>query len=94
MLIYIDNDYKCHAEAADGLRAFDVPSFDGKCRRFVEGFRYVPDGETWQREDGEEFSGEMITPHEDYAILAAAQAQYEGTMVAAAAAYESGVNSI
>lgn len=77
MLIYIDSDYKCHTEVAEGLTAVDVPFFDGKCKRFIEGHRYVPDGETWVREDGEVFSGAMRTPHEDYAILDAAQEQYE-----------------
>lgn len=77
MIIYIDKDYKCHAEPAEGLRAFELPFFEGKCKRFVEGYRYVPEGETWTREDGEVFSGEMIAPHEYYAILAAAQAIYE-----------------
>lgn len=77
MTIYIDNDCKCHAEPGDGLREVETPFFDGKCRRFIEGYRYVPEGETWVREDGMAFTGEMIAPHEDYAILAAAQAQYE-----------------
>ena len=37
----------------------------------------MPAGETWVNEFGDKFVGEMIAPHEDYAILAAAQAQYE-----------------
>lgn len=77
MTVYIDNDFKCHTEPAEGLRGFELPFFEGKCKRFVEGYRYVPEGETWTRKDGEVFSGEMITPHVDYAILEAAQAQYE-----------------
>lgn len=77
MIIYIDNDFKCHAENAGGLRAFEVPFFDGKCRRLIEGFRYIPQGETWESEQGAAFRGEMRTPFADYAILAAAQEQYE-----------------
>lgn len=77
MLIYIDSDYKCYAEAADGLRAFEVPFFDGKCKRFIEGHRYVPDGETWEREDGEVFSGAMRTPFINYSELKEAQLIYE-----------------
>lgn len=75
MTVYIDSDYKCHSAAGEGLRAVDVPVFDGKCRRFIEGYRYIPAGESY---DG--FRGEMIAPHEDYAMLAAAQAQYEETL--------------
>ena len=102
MIIYIDDNYKCHTEPAEGLRAFELPFFEGKCKRFVEGYRYVPEGETWTREDGEVFSGEMIAPHEDYAILEAAQAIYEelgggdleDVLEELTAAFEEGVNSI
>ncbi len=77
MTIYIDKDYKCHSEAAEDLRPVEAPFFEGKCKRFIEGYRYVPQGETWVRSDGKKFTGEMITPHEDYSILAVAQAQFE-----------------
>lgn len=77
MTIYIDNDYKCHVSDDGTRRAFDVPFFDGKCAEFVEGYRYVPSGETWTRADGQTFTGEMITPWRDYAILAELQALYE-----------------
>jgi hypothetical protein len=43
----------------------------------VEGCRFVPAGESWTRPDGEAFRGEMLSPAEDYAALAKAQAQYE-----------------
>lgn len=77
MTIYIDADFKCHTADSDGLRAFDVPALDGKCSAFVEGYRYVPAGETWARTDGVTFTGEMISPWKDYNILATAQAAYE-----------------
>lgn len=73
MTIYIDNDFKCHAEPSEGLRGFDVPFFDGKCAAFVEGYRYVPQGETWHHK-GTDFRGEMICPWKDYTVLATAQA--------------------
>ena len=69
MIIYIDNDYKCHLSDDGTLRAFDVPFFDGKCAEFVEGYRYVPVGEMWTRADGEVFKGEMITPCRDYSQI-------------------------
>ena len=76
MTIYIDRDFKCHAHAAEGLRAIEVPFFEGKCKRFIEGFRYVPPGETWVREDGQVFTGEMRTPIENYSVLESAQQIY------------------
>lgn len=77
MTIYIDSDYKCHLSDDGTRRAFDMPFFDGKCTEFIEGYRYVPSGETWTRADGQTFTGEMITPWRDYAILAELQALYE-----------------
>ena len=69
MTIYIDNDYKCHNSPADGLTAVETDAFDGKCRQFIEGYRFVPVRETWTREDGQVFTGEMIAPWRDYGIL-------------------------
>lgn len=77
MLIYIDNDCKCHAENDSTMRLFEVPDFDGKCKGFIEGYRYVPKGETWIRSDGVVFEGEMIAPFVDSRVLAAYQIQYE-----------------
>ena len=69
MTIYIDNDYKCHTSPADGLTAVETDFFDGKCRQFIEGYRFVPFEQSWIREDGQVFTGEMIAPWRDYAIL-------------------------
>ena len=77
MKIYIDNEYKCHVSNDGNMREFDLPFFDGKCAEFIEGYRYVPSGDTWTRADGEVFRGEMIAPWRDYAILAELQALYE-----------------
>lgn len=77
MIIYIDFDYKCYTESAEERLAVETDFFDGKCKTFIEGYRFVPEGETWTREDGVVFAGEMVAPWKDYATLAAAQAGYE-----------------
>lgn len=77
MTIYIDSDYKCHTSPADGLTAVETDFFDGKCRQFIEGYRFVPAGEIWTREDGQVFIGGMIAPFRDYSILAELQAVYD-----------------
>lgn len=77
MKIYIDNDCKCHVSPAEDRREFDVPFFDGKCAEFIEGYRYVPAGETWERLDGQVFKGEMIAPWKNYTQLYIAQLEYE-----------------
>ena len=77
MKIYIDSEYKCHVSDDGTMREFDVPFFEGKCDAFIEGYRYVPDGETWEREDGEMFRGEMIAPWKNYTELYIAQLEYD-----------------
>ena len=75
--IYIDSDYKCHTSPGEGLTAVETDFFDGKCRQYIEGYRFVPSGESWEREDGEVFTGEMVAPWRPYEILAEFQAIYE-----------------
>ena len=77
MTIYIGNDYKCHVSPGEGLTAVETDAFDGKCRQYIEGYRFVPAGEIWKREDGHVFEGEMIAPWRDYELLAEFQALYE-----------------
>lgn len=77
MTIYIDSDYKCHTAAAQGLTAVDSTFFDGKCDFYIQGYRYVPQGERWTREDGVEFTGEMIAPWAEHEALDKAQREYE-----------------
>lgn len=77
MTIYIDNDYKCHVSDDGTMRAVETDFFVGRCSEFIEGYRYIPAGETWTRADGQTFTGEMITPWRDYTILAELQALYE-----------------
>ena len=81
MTIYIDNDYKCHTSLVDGLTAVETNAFDGKCRQYIEGYRFVPAGQSWTREDGQVFHGEMVAPWRDYGILSEFQevAQEEQT---------------
>lgn len=77
MKIYIDNDYKCHISPGDGLTAVETDAFDGKCRQYIEGYRFVPSGEIWTREDGQTFTGEMVAPWRPYEIMTEFQAIYE-----------------
>lgn len=77
MKIYIDESFKCHIESGDGLREVETSHFDGKCDTYIEGYRFVPSGETWVREDGVAFSGEMITPWKNFVELDETQREYE-----------------
>ena len=81
--IYIDSEYLCHTTNPDGaLREIETDFFDGKCAEFIEGYRFVPQGESWTREDGMVFRGEMIAPWKPYTELDAAQREYEREQLA------------
>ena len=91
MTIYIDSDYKCYVFAAEGRRAVETELFDGKCPEWIESYRFVPEGDTWTREDGEEFRGEMTAPWKDLGNAYAAQAAY---VTAQNAQYEATLSEI
>ena len=81
MVVYIDSEFKCHLTDDGIMTAVETDFFDGKCDAFVEGYRLVPEGESWTRSDGTVFHGEMITPWKDYSLLETAQSLYEETLI-------------
>lgn len=91
--IYIDSEFKCHTSNDGTMTAIETDSFDGKCDTYIEGYRFVPEGESWTRSDGVVFHGEMVAPWKPYAELAAAQAQYDRDMAELETAYQEGVDS-
>lgn len=80
--IYIDSDFKCHTSDDGTMTPIDTDFFDGKCGGYIEGYRFVPAGESWTRSDGVVFTGEMIAPWKDYNELDAAQREYERELLA------------
>ena len=96
MKIYIDSDFKCHTANDGTMRELDVSFFDNTCPEWIESYRYVPAGETWVREDGVMFSGEMVSPWRELTDAYAAQtaylsdqtAQYEAALTEIEAALE------
>lgn len=91
MTIYIDSDYKCHVSAAEGRRAVETDAFNGKCAEWVESYRFVPEGETWVKPNGEMFHGEMVSPWKDLGEAYAAQTAY---VTAQNAQYEAALTEI
>ena len=83
MTIYIDNDYKCHVTDDGTRRSVETDFFTGRCTEFIEGYRFVPSGETWTRKDGQTFKGEMIAPRRDYSGIAAIQSAVDRTQAQA-----------
>lgn len=98
MMIYIDSEFKCHASDDGTMTAVETDVFDGKCDAYVEGYRFIPAGQTWTRADGVIFAGEMIAPWKSWAELDAVQREYEREQYQALAAqnaeYEAALSEI
>lgn len=77
MKIYIDSEFKCHVANDGTLTVVETDFFNNKCDTFIEGYRFIPSGESWERSDGVVFHGEMISPWKPYDELDAAQRKYE-----------------
>lgn len=69
--IYIDSDFKCHAVNDGTMTAVETDSFDGKCDAYIEGYCYDTSKEYVQ-----------IYPWKPYAVLDAAQREYERQLLA------------
>lgn len=81
MKIYIDSDFKCHTTNDGTMTLIETEFFNDKCTAFIEGYRFIPSGESWVREDGITFSGEMIAPWKNYDELDASQREYERELI-------------
>lgn len=103
--VFIDSTtFHCHTtQNNDGTRIpYETEFFSGKCDTFIEGYRFIPVGYNWTREDGTVFTGEMIAPWKPYEELDAAQREYEQQLLAEYKikenelndSYQEGVNSI
>lgn len=77
MMIYIDDDFKCHVSDDGTMRPFDVPFLDGKTSYFIESYRFIPAGEQWINPQGIIFRGEMVSPWRDYSMAQIAQDGYD-----------------
>ena len=84
MKICIDSDFCCHTTNDGTMREVQTDFFDGKCQTFIEGYRFVPAGESWTREDGTVFTGEMVSPCKPYEELDQAQREHERELAEAA----------
>ena len=83
MIVYIDSDFKVHTTDSTGeYRAVETEFFNGKCTEFIEGYRYIPEGETWINSEGKAITGKRIIPWKPYEELDAAQFNYEMEQIA------------
>lgn len=75
--IYLDSEFKCHLSKDGTMSEVETDFFDGKCDALIEGYRFVPAGESWIREDGAVFDGELAAPWKPWEELEEAQREYE-----------------
>lgn len=75
--IFIDSEFKCHTADDGTMKAVETEFFDGKCDAVIDGYCFVPAGESWIREDGEVFQGELAFPWKPMEELEEAQREYE-----------------
>lgn len=45
--IYLDADFMCHLENAEGRTEVQTDAFDGVVDRAIQYYRYIPQGEEW-----------------------------------------------
>ena len=94
MMIYIDSDFKCYVTSGEGLTPIETDVFDGKCSVYIQGYRFIPAGQTWTRADGVVFTGEMIAPWKPWTELDAAQREQYQALAAQNAEYEAALSEI
>lgn len=84
MTIYIDSEFKCHLENDGTMREIDTVCFKGKCEAYIEGYRFIPAGETFVNSKGRTILGETVFPWQPYEALDQVQREYERQQLAEA----------
>lgn len=85
-MLYLDENYRAHTQQDDGETRMPwndaAGVFAGKSADYIGGYRVVPEGATWTREDGTAFPGLMIAPAVNPSVLLAAQAEADKAAIA------------
>ena len=77
MYIYIDKEYKCHVTNDGTMTAIETDYFNGKCDAYIEGYMFIPYGNSYTWTDGLVLRGEMVVPWKPWQELDEAQREYE-----------------
>lgn len=83
--IYIDDDYMCHLEDAQGRTEVETDVFDGAVDAAIPFYRYIPDGEEWTDSKGRVLHGLFIQATDPEAINRVTQQAYISDMQTALA---------
>lgn len=58
--IYLDSNFMCHIMNDGTMTEVQTEVFDYLCNNAIELMRFVPEGKTWTRPDGQVIHGEFI----------------------------------
>lgn len=78
--IYIDSNYMCHLENAQGRTPIETDAFDGIVDAAIPYYRYIPQGEEWTDSKGRVLHGLFIQATDSNAIDRIVQAAYINDM--------------
>lgn len=78
--IYIDSDFMCHLENAEGRTEVETDVFDGIVDAAIPYYRYIPQGEEWTDSKGRVLHGLFIQATDSNAIDRIVQAAYINDM--------------
>ncbi len=93
--IYLNEHYECFLQENESTtQNIQTDVFDGKCKAYIEGMRFIPDGQSWTRNDGVVFVGEMVAPFINFDILMSAQSAYEEALAITRNEYETGLTDV
>lgn len=78
--IYLDTDYMCHLENADGRTQVETDVFDGVVDAAIPYYRYIPQGEEWTNSKGRVIHGLFVQATNSSAIDRITQQAYIADM--------------
>lgn len=78
--IYLDSNFMCHLENAEGRTEIETDVFDGIVDAAIPYYRYIPQGEEWTDGKGRVFHGLFIQATDSNAIDRITQQAYIADM--------------
>lgn len=78
--IYIDDDYMCHLEDAQGRTEIQTDVFDGTVDEAIQFYRYIPQGKEWADSKGRILHGLFVQATDSAEIARVTQQAYISDM--------------
>lgn len=91
MRIFVDGQFHVHTEAAEGTSPIDTDVFEGMPEPVVCCYRFVPEGKTCQKPNGDTVYGPFVQPFVTEKELERVWRDYERKLIAQ---YEALINQL